>query len=397
SSEDFALARYNTDGSLDTAFGSGGKVVTSIQSGADHVNALVQQPDGKLVAAGTAAVSFLNDFALARYNANGTLDTSFGTGGKVTMNLTSADAVNALLLQPDGKLVTVGSSLDTSVSISQFVLTRYTAAGTVDAGFGSSGTIRTSVGTGNSFAYAAALQPDGKVVAAGTSRNGTTDDFALVRYTANGALDTSFGAGGKVTTPIGSGNDQAHALLRQADGKLIALGYASAGTTDDFALARYNLNGTLDTTFGTAGKVTTGFASGSDRAAAAVLQSDGLIVAAGLSAPVAQPSYNTNNDFALARYDANGALDASFGSAGKVTTAIGTSLDSATSLLRQPDGKLVAAGFANNGTNDDFGLARFNADGSLDSTFGTDGRVVTPIKVNNDYGSAVVAQPDGKI
>jgi uncharacterized delta-60 repeat protein len=395
--DDFALVRYNPDGSLDASFGSGGKVTTAIQNGADHVNALLVQPDGKLVAAGFTNGPTFPDFALARYNPNGSLDSSFGSGGKAWFNLTSKDMVLAIVLQPDGKLVTAGSCLDPNGLLTQFVLTRYTAAGAVDSGFGSGGTVRTSIGSGNSVAYALALQPDGKLVAAGASSNGANDDFALVRYSAAGGLDDSFGTGGKVTTPVGSAADQAHALVRQGDGKLLAVGYANTGTTDDFAVVRYNTNGSLDTTFASGGKLTTAFAAGVDRAYAAVLQSDGFLIAAGYSAPLNAPSYNTNNDFALARYDANGTLDAGFGSGGKVTTPVGTGSEGAAAVLRQPDGKLVAAGFAYNGTFDDFALARFLPDGHLDTTFGRNGGVVTPIHVNNEYGRGVIQQTDGKL
>ncbi len=167
-----------------------------------------------------------------------------------------------------------------------------------------------------------------------------------------GALDTSFGTGGKVTTAIGSSDDDANGVVLQPDGKIVAAG-SSYGTNDDFALARYNADGSLDAGFGTGGKVTTAIGSSTDEAFALALQADGKIVAAGYS-------YNgANADFALARYNPDGLLDPGFGAGGKVTTAIGSSGDVANAVALQPDGKIVAAGSISNGTNSDFALARY--------------------------------------
>src|SRR5262245_54163007 len=152
-----------------------------------------------------------------------------------------------------------------------------------------------------------------------------------------GALDTTFGTGGKVRTSVGPGDSEALALVRQPDGKLVAAGFASNGSTDDFALARYNANGTLDTSFGSGGKVLTAIGSSHDGISALVRQPDGKLVAAGWSATA------VGQVFALARYNPNGSLDTSFGSGGKVTTAIGSSFDLVFALALQPDGKLVAA------------------------------------------------------
>src|SRR2546422_5964863 len=168
-------------------------------------------------------------------------------------------------------------------------------------------------------------------------------------WAAAGDLDTTFGAGGKVTTDFAGSGDEANALVRQSDGKLVAAGGAVTGGPDNFALVRYNADGSLDTTFGVGGKVTTDFAHDADEAVALVQQSDEKLVAAG--------SAFTGNfyDFALVRYNANGSLDTTFGTGGKVTTAFGGSAH-AFALVQQSDGKLVAAGAAFTGSSSDLAL-----------------------------------------
>jgi uncharacterized delta-60 repeat protein len=182
---------------------------------------------------------------------------------------------------------------------------------------------------------------------------------------ASGDLDATFGTGGKVTTDFAGDRDEAHGVVVQADGKLVAAGGAKTSRSQDFALARYNPNGTLDTTFGTGGKVTTDFAGNDDQAFAVVLQSDGKIVAAGQ----ASTGYR-GGDFALARYNPNGSLDTTFGTGGKVTTDFAGDTDEAHGLVLQPDGKLVAAGQASTGyRGSEFALARYNPNGRLFKTY----------------------------
>ena len=255
--------------------------------------ALAIQSDGKIVAAGKSSNGSTHDFALVRYNTNGSLDTSFGTGGIVTTLVGISGGAYALGLQSDGKIVAAGSS--SNGSNYDFALVRYNADGSLDTSFGTGGIVTTTVGSSDDYASTLGIQSDGKIVAAGYSYNGSNYDFALVRYNTNGSFDTSFGTGGIVTTPVGSSDDYARTLGIQSDGKIVAAGYSSNGSTYDFALVRYNTNGSLDTTFGTGGIVTTPVGS-SGIAYALGLQSDGKIVAAGYS------SNGSTYDFALVRY-----------------------------------------------------------------------------------------------
>jgi uncharacterized delta-60 repeat protein len=193
------------------------------------------------VAAGYSDNGSNFDFALVRYNTNGTLDTTFGASGIVTTPVgTGHDVANALGIQSDGRIVAAGSSYNSGSNNYDFALVRYNANGTLDTGFGTGGIVITPIGSGFDIAYALGIQPDGRIVAAGSSDNGSNFDFALVRYNANGTLDTGFSIGGIVTTPIGSSDDYAIALgIQSSDGKIVAAGYSYNGSNFDFALVRY--------------------------------------------------------------------------------------------------------------------------------------------------------------
>jgi uncharacterized delta-60 repeat protein len=380
---------WAADGDLDTSFGTGGKVTTPIGSGNDEAWSVVLQSDGKIIAAGYSHNGANNDFAVARYNADGSLDTSFGTGGKVTTPIGSEnDTAYSVVLQSDGKIVAVGNSHNGTNF--DFAVARYNADGSLDTSFGTGGKVTTPIGSISETAYSVAVQSDGKIIAAGSAYIISGTDFAVVRYNADGSLDTSFDTDGIVTTQIGSGTDEAKSVVLQSDGKIILAGY-SVGTNRDFAVARYNADGSLDTSFDTDGKVTTLIRSANDEAYSVVLQSDGKIIAAGYS------HNGANSDFAAAKYNADGSLDTSFDTDGKVTTPIGSGDDLAYSVVLKSDGKIIAVGYSHNGANRDFAVARYNADGSLDTSFDTDGKVTTPIGSGTDEAKSVVLQSDGKI
>ncbi|MFJ3310849.1 calcium-binding protein [Streptomyces sp. NPDC086549] len=341
---------------------------------------------GAVAALAAALVLFCPGLALA---APGDLDPTFGTGGKVTTDFAGEFAgAEGVAVQADSKIIAVGASNTTGIDI-DFALARYNTDGSLDSTFGTGGKVTTDFG-GSQYAVAVAVQADGKIIAAGDTYVVSDDshDFALARYNTDGSLDTSFGTGGKVTTDFGDSGASGVAL--QADGKIIAAGY-SVGINYDFALARYNTDGSLDSTFGTGGKVTTDFGGAYDEAFAVALQADGKIIAVGASGTGGE-----ERDFALARYNTDGSLDSTFGTGGKVTTTFGD-FDGAQGVAVQADGKIVAAGDANNLRNF-FALARYNTDGSLDSTFGTGGKVTTDFGGAGDSGaSAVAVQADGKI
>ena len=376
-------------GVLDPSFGTGGKVTTTFGTGYGTANALVLDPDGKFVVAGHSSNGANNDYALARFNPNGSLDASFyGTGRVTTAIGPGHDVVNGLVRQPDGKLVAAGSS--SNGANGDFSLARYNSYGSLDTSFNGTGKVMTAIGSSYDAAEALVRQPDGKLVAAGHSFNGSNYDFALARYHPNGSLDTSFNGTGKVTTAIGSGQDGALALVLQPDGKLVAAGYSTNGSDALFALARYNPNGSLDASFNGTGKVTTAMGSSDEISVHALaLQPDGKLVAAGGGWA------GSHNDLALVRYNPNGTVDAGFGTGGTVRTAIAAE-DYARGIALQPDGKLVVVDSTRNGSMD-FALVRYNPNGTLDASFGSGGTVTTAIGSEDDRPSAVALQPDGKL
>jgi uncharacterized delta-60 repeat protein len=323
------------------------------------------------------------------YGPPGSLDTSLA-GGRVVMNVgASDDYAYAMAVQADGKILIAGRVAD---NLGDFAVVRLERDGTPDATFGDGGKVTTPVGSGSDTAYAVAVQPDGKIVVAGTAFvEGTGQDFALVRYMPDGSLDTTFGAGGKVTTAFTNDSDTAYAVLVEPDGKILVAGDANLGTSStgvDFALARYDANGQLDATFGSGGKTTTPIADSTGRDSIYALT---IQLVDGERCIVAAGG---EGDFALARYTSKGVLDARFGNGGKVRELWGDPIGAARAVRATSDGKLLVAGH----TMHDFALARLGATGQLDPDFGTGGKVITAINPDNDdEAQALAIEADGKI
>jgi uncharacterized delta-60 repeat protein len=355
----FALARYKPDGTLDRIFGGDGKVTTRFTY--DSVATAVAIRADKIVAVGETN----GKFALARYALDGTLDPTFSGDGKARTLFFPLDtaAASDVVIQPDGKIVVVGTAwceerfpppgCDEEES-RDIALARYDTDGTFDTSFGQDGKVLTDFTgnfTGNDTGSAVALQDDGKIVVAGAVE--FPPDFALVRYNADGTLDLTFGEGGKVTTDIEFGRpDSVQDVAIQADGKIVAAG-RTGGPGGGFGLARYNPDGTLDTTFSGDGKVRTDFTPQVDVAYGVAIQATGKIVAAGRASI-------DGGQFAVARYNSDGTLDTTFSANGKVTTNFSTRGDEAADVAIQADGRIVAAGRAG-GEGGRFALARYRA------------------------------------
>ena len=379
-------------GDLDTSFGTGGKVTTAFSSGA-VCRGVALQSDGKIVVAGYVGTFPTADVAVARYTPAGVLDTSFGSGGKVTTDFSAnQDQGLSVALQSDGKIVVAG--LARFNSDYDIALVRYTSAGALDTSFGNGGRVNTSLGSGTDEAFSVLVQADGKILVAGITYASSASfdfNFAVVRYTSTGALDAGFGNGGKVSTDFGSTKDYANAIALQPDGKILVAGdfnYA-ATSSGDFALARYTTAGALDTSFGTGGKVITSINSRADTGRSVAVQSDGKILVAGST------TNNSQTDVALVRYTSAGGLDPTFGSGGIVTTDIGALNDLATSMVAQSDGRILVAGSANN--NAQFALLRYTSTGAVDANFGNGGKVLTDFGGGAAAAHAMLQQADGKI
>jgi uncharacterized delta-60 repeat protein len=327
----------------------------------------------------------------------GDLDTSFHHTGKVETNFGSPnDTARGVALQADGKIVTAGS-LAPGISPSKITVARYKSKGKLDLFFSSDGMFTLALGVGDSYAADVAIQADGRIVLAGAADAGghARQDFAVVRLDSVGTLDSTFGGGtGYVLTNFG-GDDAASSVVIQADGKILVGGRTSLHS-DDFALARYNVDGTLDTTFGGTGRVITQFLFGfTDYINDITLQADGKIVAVGEVRTPYGP------DFAIARYKPNGKLDKTFNGTGKVQVDFDDPAEEALSVAVQPaDGDIAVGGpVVNDQYGDlDFGLTRLTATGAIDETFGYQGKVVTDFfNHSDDHFGALTLQTDGKI
>ncbi|HKE20466.1 MAG TPA: hypothetical protein VKB80_36585, partial [Kofleriaceae bacterium] len=351
------MARYGADGGLDASFGTGGVVDLVFSGGVlDQGLGVAIQPDGRIVVVGVTSVGGQDDFAVNRYLAGGALDTSFGGDGKVATDFSgSVDRARAVLVQPDGRIVVAGHAATVTPlgGDNDFAVARYTSAGVLDAGFGTGGRVTIDIGGRTDLAAAAALQPDGRILVAGRVADGGGDDpdIGLVRLAANGTRDASFGTQGVVRTDFGSW-DEATGIALQSDGRIVVATQTQVGASFLVAAARYGTGGALELGFGDGGLATATFSSGNDVARAVAVQPDGRIVVAGQSSNLAVP------DFAIARFDTTGALDGSFDGDGMLAVDFFGSFDGAACVALQPDGKIIAAGFARNGTATGLGMVR---------------------------------------
>lgn len=371
------MARFLPDGAADPSFGVDGKVL-ALSAFSFRAFAAALQPDGKIVVAGSSgpSVAFqehLIDVGLSRFNADGSLDTGFGNGGVVITNVfNNEDRASAVAVLPDGRILVGGFARTFGFGNHyEFLLARYLPDGQRDASFGVNG-IRTTDFFGSwDFVHALTVQPDGKIVAAGEVKfsplvnlSSNYMSVGLARYHPDGQLDLSFGEGGKVHTEFfdEQGNVQhaaASSVVLQDDGKILLGGHVLRDDQTrrrNVMLARYLPDGSLDPRFGVGGRVETNLERVDDAGNSVLLQPDGKIVVAANHATI--NSFSTVSDdrnFLVQRYHPNGALDPAFGSAGSVVTEFGTGFDSASAILQQADGKLLAAGSAAGG----FGLARY--------------------------------------
>ncbi len=382
-------------GDLDPTFGNGGKVFIDFAGTEDTGYAAALEPDGKIVVAGISRHPFVSTGAsVARYNSDGSLDTTFGNNGAVILN--AFTQFFAVAVQPDSKIVAGGQVFHSgSPTGVDFLLVRFNTDGSLDSSFGIGGSVETDFFNGFDDIEGLAIQADGKIV--GVGRGSIFDRFVLARYNPNGSLDLTFGNGGKQIASFGFSNAFASDVAIRPDGKILAVGQATNEMTgnNDFALAQFDSFGNPDPSFDMDGLVTTAFSGGTAQARSVALQSDGKAVVAG-------SLFGSDGiDFALARYNTDGSLDTSFDDDGRVTTDFLNDADNATGVVILADGKIIAAGFAITPASRDFALARYNSDGSLDTTFGIGGKVITDIAgradVGEDTGNDIILQPDQKV
>lgn len=390
----FAVARYLTNGNPDNSFSGDGKQTTDFSNGHDAAFALAIQTDGKIIVAGLAVFGTSN-FAIARYNTNGTPDGTFSDDGEQQKNFGDFDIAYSVLIQADGKILLAGQTFNDSND--NLAIVRYTSAGLPDPSFSADGAVLSFLPTDAPVMYSgAALQPDGKLVVAGSvhhkvSGSRGNSDFALARYFPNGVPDNSFDFNGKLTTDLGN-TDVATAVAVQSNGKIVVAGLSDT----NIAVVRYNPNGTFDNTFNGTGKVILRLGAAAQISAVAI-QSDGKIVVAGALITERideQPFY----DFIVLRFNTNGTPDNTFSGDGRMTTDFGAN-DLANDVKIQQDGKILAVGTsAEHPFSTFFALARYNSNGTPDNTFSGDGKQVRDFQaslINEAYSVAI--QGDGKI
>lgn len=387
-------------GELDATFGENGRVAITL-AGPSFGGGGAQQADGRLLIVGGTFTSQDDlDIAVLRLNTDGTLDGAFGTGGVATADFGGTfEEAYVLLLQGDGKMVAVGQSTD----FSQFViaLARFNADGSVDATFGTNGRVTLDLGGTDDYALGAVLQPDGRIVVAGASDVNGDYDMAIARFNADGSLDTTFGTNGSVLVDSDGRHDQANWLTRQPDGKLIACGHGGPepynALGSDMEAVRLNADGSLDVTFGTNGVATVVNGTQLGMALGCAALSDGMTVLSGFSGSPGAA------DLALARLAGDGTLDTTFGSGGQSHLDLGKT-DIAQQVMLLSDGKLGVSGLTEDGDDGDptdLFIARINADGTIDPTFGRNGVTIADFGstgVSSDvFPGGVFAQADGKL
>jgi uncharacterized delta-60 repeat protein len=382
----FALLRYNLDGTLDTTFNGTGMVITKISDLAvpvDDAKAVIQQSNGRLVVVGVTASGVNNDCALVRYNKDGSLDETFGEQGIVTMGFgTKDDTCLSIIQQADDKLVVAGETAGAGNDKADFALARFNTDGSLDSSFGTGGKVTTDFGGTTNNGRSVIQLADGKLLMAGYSDY----NFALTRYNTDGSLDTTFDADGKLFVDIASDRDYAISVLQQADDQLVLAGYTNVnpGNKTNFAVVRLNQDGSFDPSFNSTGKLVLSVDSNNNAVAKVIQQTDGKLVLAG-------STITSSKHMALVRLNTDGSLDTGFGGDGKVTANIGTVSDEAVSVVQQADGKLTVAGTGNNGKFNYMMLARFHGEVDTDG----DGVPDTEDAFPNDAAAAVDTDGDG--
>ena len=368
-------------GDLDASFGSGGIVSTAFGEYENQFWDVAVQADGRIVAVG----SYHYNLAVTRYNPDGTLDQTFGPGGRVVIELQPFYVqAQTVAIQPNGKIITGGYRRQEGVAGGHFALARFNTNGSLDTTFGTGG-IAVAAFSNDDWIFDLALQPDGRIIAVG--HTGSPNQFrnlAVVRYNANGSVDSSFATGGIFEMDFFGHGDIASSVALQPDGRILVGGSASHTLDGDYdsVLVRLNTNGSLDTTFGWFGIVIIDFFGTNNGTGDIALLPDGRILAGG----------NADNglyeSITLIRYNPNGSLDTTFGSAGKTIAFLSPSiLCNGADLEILPDGKIIMAGDGHS-TSRDFLLARFNSDGSVNS-YGAGDYVLTDFFGGDDGAAAM--------
>ncbi|MGB6041927.1 MAG: Ig-like domain-containing protein, partial [Pirellulales bacterium] len=372
-----SVARFNVDGTLDLTFGGGDGIAILDVGGSELAVDVAVQSDGKIVVLGTTDVVADSDLVVARFNADGTLDTGFDGDGYAITDVSGVDNAGAVAIQTDDKIVIAGAN---AAGGNNFTVVRYDTDGSLDTSFDTDGIVDIDFG-GSSFDQASAItiQTDGMIVVGGVSDN----QYALARLTVAGALDTSFDTDGLVITDFGAGNERISDLIVQSDGKIVAGGTANL----DFALARYNTDGSLDTLFDTDGMQTSDMGA-TEQGYDLALTSSEKIVISGYTDLIG------SNDVMVQRYNSDGSIDATFNTVGTVISVVGVSHEYGYSVDVLADDSVVVGGYSSPGG---FLLNKYNEDGTPDTSFAPTTNLLDGNPTFVEDGSAVVLDADVEV
>jgi uncharacterized delta-60 repeat protein len=373
-----------------------GKITTTFGSGDEGARGAILQANGKITAAGMHNLDngVNREFAIVRFIVTGNLDTTFNTIGKALHSFGGSatdDWGHAVAIQTDGGLVMVGRS--DAAGDPDFAILRLTTSGALDTTFNTTGKV-TYQFTASQMEIARTVTVDlqGRVIVGGYGNSGTRFQAAILRLNTNATLDTTFKTIGKGLVALGSSDDSFLALTLQTNGHLLAGGVTYNGSDFEMAVARFLTDGALDTTFSTVGSSIQSFGSGrNDWLFGVALQSNGRIIAAGSSLS------GTDADFTILRMSTDGTLDTTFNTVGKHRASVLTGSEAFHATQIQTNGNIIGAGYAWDGSKDSFGVCRFNTDGSLDTSFFTNGKSTLAVGAAQDKAQAIAFHNDGNI
>ncbi len=358
SPDDFYMLRYLSDGTIDTTFGNNGSVSGPIGNGDDQAFDIIQQADSKILLVGAYDNNIERDVFIRRYDSTGTLDAGFGNGGMVSTDFQngSDDIALRVRIQPDGKILVCGSSADNLNNTSSIILLRYNSNGTLDSTFGNGGKVSFGQLMGDQFASQFALQTSGKIVVVGATDdvNGLSDILVL-RFLSDGSLDNSFNVDGIFTFDLLGDDEEGWALALQPDGKILVGGLGSTINGEDDLLLRLDSTGNLDPSFNSTGILTKDHNQSLDYITSILIQADGKIITIG-------QSYNLKEKISLSRYLSTGADDNVFGNGGSFLYSLGNDDCNSNSAILQADNRIVITGSIETTTTSDNFIARFNND-----------------------------------
>jgi uncharacterized delta-60 repeat protein len=389
------ISAFGQAGTFDPDFDGDGIALYNLSTGTEATTKIIQLANGKILVGGYRTVGSDEDFSVMRLNPDGSLDNTFGGTGYVSADFNlNPDILQSMAVQPDGKIVCVGYTYNGLNA--DILIMRLLADGGLDNSFGSGGKLTFDGTGGTDEGYDVAVQPDGKIVVVGYVDMGISNnsyESIIYRLNSDGSPDNTFSFDGKVIPTVSTDVDVFTRVLLQPDGKIVCVGFAVTSSIDG-ALMRFNSDGTVDNTFGTAGKVTTDYTGGAtERLYGTCLQPDGKIIVCGTA------FVSTDDDFVVARYNSNGSLDNTFSSAGFRTVDFGLTDDNGWATTLQSDGKIILVGSHAGTTETSAVCFRMNADGTLDTDFSS-GLAAIFTDVQTDYSDnsfTCTMQTDGKI